>query len=56
MRWKASTIRGLGCPWAYWFDASCVDLASEAGVLFAKFGHLPSIDVAPVEKQSKEIK
>lgn len=56
IRWRASSLRWLGDPWARWFDASCVDLARETGELLAKFGHLPSIDVHLAEKQSKEIK
>lgn len=56
LRWRASVLRPLGDPWANWFDASCVDLAREAGELLVTFGHLPSLDVTPVEKQSKEIK
>lgn len=56
VRWRASTLQGLGEPWAGWFGASCVDLAGEVGHLLAKFGHLPSLGVTPVEKQSKEIR
>lgn len=56
IRWRASSLRWLGDPWARWFGASCVDLTREAGYLLAKLGHLPSIDVTPIEKQSKEIK
>lgn len=55
-RWRASTLRGLGDPWSRWFDASRVELAREVGSLLAKFGHLPSLDVTAIEKQSKEIR
>ncbi len=56
MRWRHSTLRGLGMPWVGRFHASCVDLAHEVGQLLAKFGLLPAIALSAVEKQSEEIK
>lgn len=56
LRWRASILLGLGNPWANWFDSSCGDLVREGCELLAEFGHLPSLDVTPVEKQLKEIK
>ncbi|WP_382155497.1 SET domain-containing protein [Hydrogenophaga sp. ANAO-22] len=56
LRWRALALRRLGEPWANWCEASHDELARDVDGLLRRFGYLPSIDMSPVEKQSKEIK
>jgi hypothetical protein len=56
LRWRALALRRLGDPWARWCEASDDELVRDVDRLLACFGHLPSVDVAMAEKQSKEIK
>lgn len=56
LRWRALALRRLGEPWAAWCEASDDALTQDVERLLSRFGHLPSIDVTTIEKQSKEIK